>query len=134
MNVVLDTNVVASAIFFGGKPKKVIEMLMAGQIEAFASKEILEEYSDTVEYLYDKYPGRKPKTPFGQIAAKCKVVKTHSLIDICRDPDDNKFIECAMDASCYYVVSGDKDLLTIKEYEGIHIVTVSEFLDIMENL
>ena len=45
----------------------------------------------------------------------------------------NKFLECAMDSKCYYIVSGDKDLLTVKEYEGIGIVTVAEFLEILKN-
>ena len=105
---------------------------MTDKIDAYASKEILEEYSETIDYLREKYPGRKPRTPLGQIVSKCRVVNIHSKIDVFRDPDDNKFIECAMDTSCYYVVSGDKDLLTVREYAGIQIVTVVEFLDIMK--
>ena len=134
MNVVIDTNVVASAIFFGGKPKKIIELLMVDQIEVFATREIIEEYLDTVDYLCGKYPVKNPQIALGQIAAKCRIVKNHSKINVCRVPEDNKFIECAIDSYCYYVVSGDKDLLTIKEYEGVQIVTVSEFLEIMKKV
>ena len=47
------------------------------------------------------------------------------------DPDDNKFISCAIDGQCYYIVSGDKDLLTLKEYSDVKIVTVAEFFELM---
>ena len=133
MRVVIDTNVVASAIFFGGKPKEVIDNVMTNQIDAYASAEILEEYTETVEYLKDKFPGKKPKVPLIDIEAKCRVIDVSTKIDVCRDPDDNKFIECAMDSKCYYVISGDKDLLTVREYDGIEIVTVAEFLEILKN-
>ena len=41
---------------------------------------------------------------------KCRVINVSTRIDVCRDPDDSKFIECAVDSKCYYVISGDKDL------------------------
>ncbi len=56
-----------------------------------------------------------------------EIIQPESHIDICRDPDDNKFISCAKDGRCLYIVSGDKDLLTLKEYQQIRIVTVAEF-------
>ncbi len=56
-----------------------------------------------------------------------EVIQPISSVAICRDPDDDKFISCAMDGDCLYIVSGDKDLLTLREYEGVKIVTVSEF-------
>ena len=49
------------------------------------------------------------------------------------NPDDNKFIECALDAKCYYIVSGDKDLLDVKKHKSVQIVTVSEFLDLFNH-
>ena len=61
MRVVIDTNVVASAIFFGGKPKEIIDKLMLNNIDAYASAEILEEYSETVEYLKEKVPGKNQR-------------------------------------------------------------------------
>lgn len=133
MRVVIDTNVVASAIFFGGKPKEIIDSVMTNQIDAYASAEILEEYSETVEYLKDKFPGKRPKVPLIDIEGKCRVINVSTKVNIYRDPDDNKFIECAIDSKCYYVISGDKDLLTVKEYDCIEIVTVAEFLEIIRN-
>ena len=47
---------------------------------------------------------------------------------VCRDPDDNKFIECAIDGRCLYIVSGDRDLLSLTKYNDVQIVTVAKFL------
>lgn len=58
-----------------------------------------------------------------------KIIETGTNIDVCRDSDDNKFIECAVDAKALYIVSGDNDLLDIKEYDGIRIITAKEFCD-----
>ena len=52
-----------------------------------------------------------------------------SDLQICRDPKDDKFINCAIDAKAIYIVSGDNDLLTIKNFAGIEIVTAREFYD-----
>ena len=56
-----------------------------------------------------------------------EIVIPISSINISRDPDDNKFIECAADAGALYIVSGDKDLLDIKKYDGIQIVAAADF-------
>ncbi len=58
-----------------------------------------------------------------------EIVEGNSHIEICRDPDDNKFLECAKDARAVFVVSGDKDLLTLKEYGKIKVVTAKEFCE-----
>ena len=52
-----------------------------------------------------------------------------SDLKICCDPDDDKFINCAIDVKAIYIVSGDNDLLAIKNFEGIEIVTAREFYD-----
>lgn len=58
-----------------------------------------------------------------------EIVEPTSKIEICRDPDDDKFINCAKDAQAMYIVSGDKDLLVIQEFENISIVTAKEFCE-----
>jgi predicted nucleic acid-binding protein len=49
------------------------------------------------------------------------------------DPDDNKFIECALECRADYIVSGDTHLLNLKEYEGIKIINAGEFLEVFYN-
>ena len=50
-------------------------------------------------------------------------------VNICRDPDDNKFLECAKDSHALYIVSGEKDLLVIEQYGNIQIVTAKNFYE-----
>ena len=127
MKIVIDTNVVASAIFFGGKPKDLLELLVSRKIEAFASTEIITEYHETIEELCNRYPDKPEKLPLSIIIEAMKLIEPSSAIKVCRDPDDDKFIQCAVDARCLYIVSGDKDLLSIVTYGNVQIVTVTEF-------
>jgi len=57
-----------------------------------------------------------------------KIIFPKSKVKVCRDPNDDKFIDCAIDGKCKYIVSGDKDLLDIKNFENIEILTVRDFL------
>ena len=129
MRIVIDTNVIASGIFFGGRPKKLLEMVVSRSLDAFASEEILLEYQETVEELCSRYPSRPHQLPLAHIMSSMKMVDPKVSIQVCRDPDDDKFIECAVDAQCVYIVSGDKDLLSVSRYNDIKIVTVTEFFD-----
>ncbi len=128
MKVVIDTNVVASAMFFGGQPKELLELLVSHKLEAYASTEIITEYQETAEELCSRYPEKPVRLPLTAIIAAMRMIEPTSVINVCRDPDDDKFIECAVDAKCLYIVSGDKDLLSLKNYGEVQIVSVSEFL------
>jgi len=127
MKIVIDTNVIASGVFFGGKPRKLLELLFQHKIDAYVSPEILQEYQETFEYLKNKYPNHPVNVPVTQIALSCKIIEPVSDIHVCRDPDDDKFISCAVDGKCLYIVSGDKDLLSIGQFDTVEMVTVSDF-------
>lgn len=131
MKVVIDTNVVVSALFFGGKPRTLIELLINKELDAYITQDIIEEYRDTVAYLQNKYKEKQVFVPLAHIISSCKLIKKETDIKVCRDPDDDKFISCAIDAKCLYIISGDKDLLTIRQYEGIRIMTVAEFFQML---
>ena len=127
MKIVIDTNVVASAIFIGGKPRQLLELLVTHKLEAFVSSEITTEYQETVAELCSKYPSKPIQLPLSTIIATMTTIEPKSDVHICRDPDDNKFLNCAIDGKCIYIVSGDKDLLSIGKHDSIQIVTVAEF-------
>ena len=129
MKIVIDTNVVVSALFFGGKPQKLLHFAITGAFEVVVSKEIIKEYNELVERISDKYSGKKENFSINEFLSKCFLVRPSRKVDICRDRDDNKFLECAAEAKCLYVVSGDSDLLALKRFEDIEIVTVAEFFD-----
>lgn len=132
MRIVVDTNVLASAVFFGGKPGELLRLILTRSVSAVATQEILDEYQDTIDYLLEKYKGRELHFSAVPIFSAMEIIPVKNHVAVCRDPDDDKFISCALDGQCYYVVSGDKDLLTLKKYRHVKIVTVSEFLEILQ--
>ena len=133
MRIVIDTNVVASAIFFGGRPAELLRMVIRHEHLAVATDEIVDEYQATISYLLDKYGGKKMQLSIVPIFSAMEIIQATNKVDICRDPDDNKFISCAIDGHCYYVVSGDKDLLSLEQFGNIKIVTVAEFLELFSD-
>ena len=58
-----------------------------------------------------------------------EVIDAVAEVDVCRDPDDNKFVACAVDAQAIFVVSGDKDLLAVEHYDEVEIVTAKDFYE-----
>lgn len=64
---------------------------------------------------------------FQAFVSELEIFDSVSNVQICRDSDDDKFINCAIDAQAVYIVSGDNDLLTIGNYAGVEIVTARDF-------
>ena len=127
MKIVIDTNLVASAIYFGGKPEKLIDLLINQRFDAYTNGAIIEEYGATVEKLKKDYPDKAEKFALPDIVAKMHQIDATTEVHVCRDPDDDKFIGCALDSKSKYIVSGDKDLLSIEKFKDVEIITVAEF-------
>ncbi len=127
MKIVVDTNVMISGIFFGGFPQKVLRAIVANEITACATTEIIDEHEEIVERMLQKKQGHLNATILTPVLQNLELIETKSIVDICQDPDDNKFLGCAKDAKALYVVSGDADLLVLKNYEDIDIITAKEF-------
>ncbi len=132
MRIVVDTNVIASAIFFGGKPYQLLHYIMEDRVDVVASKEIVDEYEEIVLRLKQKYPSISTRIPLQEILSRFEIIRVSSDIHVSRDPDDDKFISCAVDGKCLYIVSGDSDLLSIGNYGDIEILTVADFLNRLE--
>ena len=133
MRIVIDTNVVISAVFFGGAPRRVIEAVLHDRVQSFVSRAIASEDEEIVAEMLNRRQGRLNTQAFAAFLGKLSFVEPMSNVKICRDPDDDKFISCAVDAKAYYIVSGDKDLLEIGKYKNIEIVTVAEFEKILND-
>ena len=132
MRIVIDTNVIASAVFFGGKPYQLLRYIMEGRVNGVASKEIVDEYEEIVLRLKRKYPAVSTMIPFKDILSRFEIIRVSSDIHVSRDPDDDKFISCAVDGKCIYIVSGDNDLLSVGNYGNIEILAVVDFLHRIE--
>lgn len=130
MRVVIDTNVFVSS-FFGDKPKKIIDLWKKGKIILCLSENIITEY---IEVLY-RLMGSDTKDIkdlldlFSQGINILFTKSTPKLHVIKKDPDDNKFIECAVKLKADFIVTGDKALKEINQYFNIKILSPSDFLD-----
>lgn len=129
MKIVIDTNVLISGVFFGGAPRTILDAVVDGKVKACASLEIVSEYQEIVEEMINRKQGHINRNLLSPFIQKLELVQPIPNINICRDPDDNKFLECAKDSGSVYIVSGDKDLLVIQTFEGIRIITAKEFFD-----
>jgi len=128
--VVIDTNVFISS-FFGGIPREIINQWKDGDIILCLSQEIIEEYLEVLNRLglKDKNEIRKLTKLFAEGYNSVYSAKTPTIEVVEEDPDDNKFIECAVALDCKTIVSGDKHLKNIKKYIDIEIMSPKEFID-----
>jgi putative PIN family toxin of toxin-antitoxin system len=125
---VIDTNIWLSGLIFGGIPERVLNLFVNGDVAVVTSEELLSELQRTVR---QKFPLFVPQLAMlvALIREKAFVVSLGSVtMSASRDEDDNRVLETAVIGNCDYIVSGDKDLLVLKEFEGIPIVTPAKFL------
>ena len=126
---VVDTNVFISS-FFGGNPRKVIDLWKSGEVTLCLSKPMVDEYIEVLRRL-ELQNEKELEELLGLFAHGFHVVftaKTPELHVVEKDPDDNMFIECAVALKAEFVITGDKALNAIQEYMNIKIVTPKEFL------
>ena len=126
--VVADTNILVSALQFGGKPKQLLDLVTDGQVELDISEAIIGE---TLRVLRDKFhrsPDWLAETE-RQLRVIARLVEpTESLRAIEADPTDDRILECAVAAEAEVIVSGDTHLLSLGSFRGIPIQRVTEFL------
>lgn len=129
MRIVIDTNVVISGVFFGGFPRKILSAVVGQKITACATAEIVNEYEEIVQEMIGRKQGHINRAILSPLIRAMEIIKSITHVNICRDPDDNKFLACAKDSHALYIVSGDKDLLVIEQFENIQIVTAKDFCE-----
>lgn len=129
MRVVADTNVFISALMFGGLPGRFLDLALRGRFTLVTSKALLDELN---EKLREKFAvsERDALTIRAKLEGNASVVDPDfELNAVPDDPDDNRVLECAVAGRADFIVSGDRHLLRIGNYEGIAIVTVRQFLE-----
>ena len=125
--VVVDTNVLFSGTVFSGKPNLIIRCILLEQITAISSPILLAELAEVLRKKAD-YPKERMIQIIGRLEELCVIVHPSKNIQACRDPKDNWVLEAAVEGDCVYIITGDKDLLDLKKYKNILILTPSEFL------
>jgi uncharacterized protein len=130
VRVVLDTNVFVSGVFFSGPPARILEAWRDGKIVPVLSPSILEEYRRVGEELARRYQGVELGPFLSLLVASGEVVADRALNEpVSRDPDDDKFISCAVEAGARVVVSGDQDLLEVGDWQGVAVMSPRGFVD-----
>lgn len=137
MRAVIDTNVLLSGLLWRGAPHALIEHVQAGTLAMVSSPALLAELDEVI--------GR---AKFDEILARSNTSRERSLAEmrqlaevivppplpqpVCRDPDDDHVLACALAAQADLIVSGDADLLNLRQYQSIPIVAAAEALRLIE--
>ena len=127
--VVADTNVLVSALQFGGKPKQLLDLAIDGQVDLAVSEAIIAETLRVLRDKFDRAPEWVAETD-RQLRVITRLVQpTESIHEIEVDPTDDRILECAVDAEAEVIVSGDTHLLSLGTFRGIQVQRVAEFPD-----
>ena len=134
--VVLDTNVLISALLFKGHLSKIVLLWQKGRVTPIISKETFEELRSVLNYPKFSLSQEEINSIIeNEILPYFEIVEaTKNLKGACRDPGDDKFISCALSASASYVVSGDKDLSDLKKHKSVKIINAPDFLKMFDDL
>src|SRR5438105_109861 len=108
MIVVFDTNIVASATYWRGKPARCLENWALGKFELAMSHPIITEYEEVITRLVARYPTKTPTDWLSAIRQAGHLFAPAPLPATTSDPDDEMFIECSVAAQADYLVTGDK--------------------------
>lgn len=129
MRILIDTNIVISGLFFHGLPNQLLSELNFEKFNVCINDEIFDEYRTQIDKKVLKPKYRLDRELRQKFFSSLQSFKKVSNLKVCRDPKDDKFINCAIDAKAIYIVSGDNDLLTLKNFAGVEIVTAREFYE-----
>ncbi len=127
--VVLDSNILISAIAFPGKPRTILERALRREFRLALSNSILEEVEAVLSGKKFLFPERMVRLVMNELEALADFVEPKSAIKLVReDPDDNRILECAVEAGADVIVTGDEHLLRLREALGISLLSADEFL------
>ena len=139
MRAVVDTNVVVSRFINpAGTPARVLTLARGNAFQLLASDHILEEYREAL--LSARLMSRHRRSVEEIVLDIHRLRRLALMIEpktrlyvITDDPDDNKFLECAVEGEADYIVSGDRHLLSLGRYQQVRILTPAAFVMVVGN-
>ena len=145
--LVLDTNILISALLSGqGKPARVVEFALKNSTILFSASGFAELQTRVALPRFDRFRAPEKRAEFVAVLGRLvEWVEISGTLDLCRDPDDKKFLETAITGKADCLVTGDKDLLALRPageneplqdladstLQGVHILRAAEFLDFL---
>ena len=134
MKIIFDTNILISAALRGGKPKKAIALVIASSIFTWiASDVIIKEYKEVLSRPKLKLPASTKQEWLEMIDLAVRLIDVPITVDFPRDRKDAKFLACAIASNADYLVTGDRDFEEISDLGITQVVTVSQFLQLIED-
>lgn len=134
LRIVVDTNIIISAILFDGKPESIVKLAAAEKVALYTSHAIVAEVAGV---LRNKFNWTNQQVEYAdQFIRDISVLVTPTCLigKIKTDDADDRILECAVESKANFIVTGDrKHLLPLKKYKEILIVDVAEFLEVFEN-
>jgi len=125
--VVADSNVIISAIVFGGVPEVIIGLARDGRVDLYLSRFILEETASVLNR--PKFGWEQEDIAEALRSFPYRVVATgRRRLSIARDPSDNRVLECAVASRAEFLITGDRHLLDVERYFRTRILTPRQFL------
>ena len=129
MNVVLDTNVVVSAIFWPGESRDCLVAWARRRFHLAVTVPVFAEYGEVARRMREKRPQVNPEPWLKWLERKAKVYEPAPLgKPRSRDPDDDPLLSCALAGGAKIIVSKDKHLLDLQKPFGIEVLTPRQFL------
>ena len=136
MRIVLDTNVLLVSIPKKSKFRPIFDAILSGKVEICFTTEILNEYAEKIEEKSNSTISNNVIELLLNLQNAVKVEVYIRWLMIDKDPDDNKFSDCAIAAGIDYLVSDDScfRILKDREYPPIRVLTAQEFLTLLEKI
>ncbi len=131
INIVLDTDVFVSS-FFGGNPRRIIDLWRDGQVTLSVSRPVIDEYIAVLQRL-GLQNERETEELSKLFATGYNIIFTTKTPEFYIDeecPGNNKFVECAVSLNAEFIISEDESLTAVQGYMGISVVTPKDFLEI----
>ena len=134
--VVLDTNILISALGWDGNERKILKKCIQGDIQLIESLELLNELIKVLQRQKFNFISARKKAEFLKYLVEISelVYPKERLNLIIEDPTDNKVLECALKGNANYIISGDLHLLNLEEFRKIKIVNPTKFLKLTSPL
>ena len=126
MRLVLDTNVLVSAAFWNGPERRLLQACLRGIHELIASPFILEELRRVLTEKFDVPDGDVREYVMLLVRVAVLVDPARDLRVVKADPSDDRILEAAVTGNAHSIVTGDRHLLSLKEYNGIRICRAVE--------
>ena len=128
MKVVLDTNVIVSAILFGGKPRQIMEAVLAGEIQLCVSESMMAELQGVLRRPKFEFDSQIVQSIISEITMLAEWVIPQKHFNLVKDdPADNEVIDCAIEGGADYIISGDRHLLQLERCGETRLISPDEF-------